>query len=1258
MLTTIDLNSDSDSDFEENEEKKCEVKEKPKEELGLVQGTKIAYQVLKSRDVLRERIAAVGKEFKHPLKRMSTLTQSLQQEWQALQNQEAQSIKAMWDCFFEQLSSFITHFDGFLATSDKPDLGTRTAKLIQEALDLLDQVKFLNLQTLVNQFLPKSMEHLQEHAEAVLIDLYQKRIFPQIEKSLSQIQNGGLHLPAERFKNLSYFEQDAILLGMEFALKLFEEAALMADQIELQFCLREGSLSSRIFPEATGTLVEKKTTEKKPEYDLLFIIEDEARSPLSEKDLEKLSKKHRKSPILIKRGEKFNVFGNLNGIWSIGEFKNTSDYDYIRKLKPSKSGIAVPSELYPLLQAFHAPLPSLRETIAQTYTTLAKKYEECMKLAGYQDKMAIELYPYPKAVARQRKKISDKLAAEIEDCQQQAAALQEKIKEESEAAVDKLLRKKNPAGVPTLPYSNKKEKKVEKDPLGTFKKNLPTISLLPDPLTVDQAENAHSEAVAAYKYIIKESKILKIRKQAVAAPYKAWEKLTLTLAQLVTQKSRVDKLNQSLSSEEKSTDAVGLDDLSLEAQNLYLATQALIKSLLGKPEKSGDASAAVAAIKERIMTWEKKLESSMDEDIYSLYITKSDSGEEKRIKLSSHWLAQLSSGLSNIKKTTEVVESLIKKSEEKQDEYATPASNMQARMQNTQELLNEVAALTLSFDELRKKFNDKDQKVILLEVPTQFRTYVSEVPTSGLADFEGFSNTLITKIKEKLNAHSLFNQVKELKKCQTAEAFFEMITQNPLEVSLQPIASQAVKRGMKLVRDYQGLTADYLSPPGMAAKVRFAFQHFSAFNALKNEIEVLEEPLRLAYQEAGLKHAIDLNNFFRQLFLWIDELEMQFFLKEGFLANRLRPYMEDFNQQLANLGYEFLPEGRYPYTEAILQQRHAIWGLDEEKQSAPQKTLKNKRIEQAKTQSKLEKKTYEAAIDKLKKKHETRESELIDAAIRQRIIELKRKWQLFSDTAGRKIKLLEKLLPEEKKTEEEAPTANSYLQERLEKLKNDPDYYLLFEGQTGRCLRAWKYHGATHSDLIMELNSELDRLRSKQENWFFFRTRLQETITACEKLRDLLDRTGYSLKEALDDLKAIDSPSYQLLLKHENALLQKIRTIEKHIPEELRPKKQILLHSIREDEKKVNVNAEIIAHIDREIRLLKERRYEAVTFFAQQTKIQLELSIGLLIQVKEDGNTNFTPNQKALLKKFVPILLKKLTPPDGLGSLQVKLHLK
>lgn len=150
MLIRLE-NYDPDFEDEKNIEDKGEKgekeeKDKVKEkEFGTIGAAKVAYEVLQRRMLLKERIDTVGEELAHPLTRLKEFAQSIQKEYKELQDEGAQLVQDRWDYFSKQLDGFVTSVDVFFSTPDKPELGARTAALIQQGLDLLDQVRFLNL---------------------------------------------------------------------------------------------------------------------------------------------------------------------------------------------------------------------------------------------------------------------------------------------------------------------------------------------------------------------------------------------------------------------------------------------------------------------------------------------------------------------------------------------------------------------------------------------------------------------------------------------------------------------------------------------------------------------------------------------------------------------------------------------------------------------------------------------------------------------------------------------------------------------------------------------------------------------------------------------------------------------------------------------------------------------------------------------------------------------------------------------------------
>lgn len=311
----------------------------------------------------------------------------------------------------------------------------------------------------------------------------------------------------------------------------------------------------------------------------------------------------------------------------------------------------------------------------------------------------------------------------------------------------------------------------------------------------------------------------------------------------------------------------------------------------------------------------------------------------------------------------------------------------------------------------------------------------------------------------------------------------------------------------------------------------------------------------------------EINLFLRDLYLVLDKLEMQFYLKEGYISDlrifggqSLNNLVQAFNKTVESINFEFKPEERYPYTEKILEQRKALLGHTKSK---VEYDFIEKRAKDA-----AEKLATERALQKTIRliiTHYNNSGLNIEtlALIDGRLDELRRESSRCKESSLvkiKKIKLLEKLRKIYLETPKKHKLSN-FIQSntQIDKLLDDEDVFqtredihLLFEGRTGNILKQLRAFGTTKNDLINKIDLRIELLKQQREEKFWFsaqskRTIVENTIYAYQQLQVILKQKGYNFNEAFDRLKINDLDSYNVLYQNEKPFLHEMLYLDEYV---------------------------------------------------------------------------------------------------------------
>jgi len=382
---------------------------------------------------------------------------------------------------------------------------------------------------------------------------------------------------------------------------------------------------------------------------------------------------------------------------------------------------------------------------------------------------------------------------------------------------------------------------------------------------------------------------------------------------------------------------------------------------------------------------------------------------------------------------------------------------------------------------------------------------------------------------------------------------------------LYPHDSKAKDKVTPVVDNLKLLTealASPLEPVGKLQWISFSIGQRALLKQLFDNLPIMLSGLQFVGIETFASVLREINFLFRDLVLLLDNIEVTFYLKEGYLKNypidenkSLMTFIKEFHDTVnETLGFEFTPAERFPYDVAIKQQREAM--LDNTEDEFAKAFIKRRTgVARFRVDGR------DAAISSLLPPLDVRgklpslsSPEAINTLLKDRRIKLETE---DKDHRVKKVKIeLLKKLEESKK-----PTLDEKLTELAQDAKSLPNMYLLYEGRTQSTLEVTrKRFGVKKSDVVKMIDLKIVDLKKQRQSSFWRkqpRRNLEITIHAFEVLRDSIKQPGYQFYDAILELKAKTFAGYELLLAEENAFLSKVQDLDKNIIAADRGKKLI-----------------------------------------------------------------------------------------------------
>jgi hypothetical protein len=302
--------------------------------------------------------------------------------------------------------------------------------------------------------------------------------------------------------------------------------------------------------------------------------------------------------------------------------------------------------------------------------------------------------------------------------------------------------------------------------------------------------------------------------------------------------------------------------------------------------------------------------------------------------------------------------------------------------------------------------------------------------------------------------------------------------------------------------------------------------------------------------------AEQINDAIYNLFLLFDKLEIQFYMKEQYIANlisisgqSLPALAKSFSDAVKDQGYVFPPDKCYPYTQGILAQRKELL------RSYPHDISTKEFIQRRIQKSDNDLRTENHAVIAEQKIHQSNLKRDILLKLQKREQALVREYEsscIGSSTQSSKIALLHSLY-----TQLEPLDVVHLNMHSLSK----QDRGLLSSGRTGEMFETVLSN--TKTDLkayILNDIARLNRLRRPDGCLFSSQSHndaIKRKVDALTLLSRYIELSGFRIDDAMKELKEFYHADYILLEKNKKQFLEPLRKIEKRIPEFLIGKKVI-----------------------------------------------------------------------------------------------------
>lgn len=355
------------------------------------------------------------------------------------------------------------------------------------------------------------------------------------------------------------------------------------------------------------------------------------------------------------------------------------------------------------------------------------------------------------------------------------------------------------------------------------------------------------------------------------------------------------------------------------------------------------------------------------------------------------------------------------------------------------------------------------------------------------------------------------------------------------------------KTGIDILKVLQNVRKFANSRKNLFEALSFVYTIYPTIKDLIANFPQTNSSLTIVFKEHILETAKLINLAFKDVFLLLDQVEIQMYLKENALSTfafqenlSIHHIAEQFNILIESYGYKFPETDRFPYQLAIANQRKLL----------QQENIVTPEFIQHRIDDISQWENPHVIVENITEKEfaEQRSDEIVQIIL-QRINELeteKKSWLTMQHKVKQhKIDLLNQLL----NTISKMPLDKAVAE--ISKGPSKKYLYLLFEGRTKKAVDSIAIRFLSSTDQVDSIRLEIHRLKKIYRKGFFFTSKqkiYKKRIESLKALEKLMALKGYRINDALLEMSAKNPALHGILLQYGQKLLDKLQRQDVIIP--------------------------------------------------------------------------------------------------------------
>lgn len=446
----------------------------------------------------------------------------------------------------------------------------------------------------------------------------------------------------------------------------------------------------------------------------------------------------------------------------------------------------------------------------------------------------------------------------------------------------------------------------------------------------------------------------------------------------------------------------------------------------------------------------------------------------------------------------------------------------------------------LGANELMLKFTTQQLPFQVTDLTKRFENnpfYVSL--TSQSTNWVKIVNISSGYIKKDDDAKKTLDSIQEI-----IDGFTQSLPKNSLQ------QESIHKTGADVLRILQEVRKFANSPKNLFDALAFVYTAYPTVKDLIANLPLTKDSLTVVFKDHILETVKLINQVFKDIYLLLDQAEIQMYLKEHALSRfpfqdnvSIESIAEQFNILVEGYGYQFPEVDRFPYQVAIGEQR-----INLQQQNIVTPEFIQKRIDGMKQWEN----PHEIVEVITEKEFTENRSNKMTNIIQQRIDELeseKTSWLAMNfKIKQHKIDLLNELL---------AILPKMSLNKALAEISKGPNkkyMYLLYEGRTKKVLNFLETQFLSPNHQVDSIRLAIQGLKKNYRKGFFFTSKqkiYKQRIESLKLLENLMILPGYRINDALVEISAKNPELHKILITHERKFIDRLQlqdgTISDHL---------------------------------------------------------------------------------------------------------------